>query len=193
MNHSTQSLDDENEIPQEEITEELDFEPEEELGSIGAAQAKIKKLRLELKEAQSKRDEYLDGWQRAKADAINMKKELAHDGIRMAARVKANLIEDLLPSLDSFDMAYGSPSWETVDPTWRSGIDGIRSQLLEMLSKNGVERYGKIGEMLNPYLHEAVQEVADVPGESGEIVKILRYGYKAGEHVLRPAQVIVKA
>lgn len=192
MNHSTQSFDDEDEVPQEEIADELDFEPEEELGSIGAAQAKIKKLRTELKDAQTKRDEYLAGWQREKADAINMKKELAHDGIRMAARVKANLIEDLLPSLDSFDMAYGSATWEAVDPTWRSGIDGIRSQLLEMLSKNGIERYGKVGDMLSPYLHEAVQEVDDMPGESGSIVKVLRSGYKAGEHVLRPAQVIVK-
>ncbi|MBP9757106.1 MAG: nucleotide exchange factor GrpE [Candidatus Pacebacteria bacterium] len=191
MNHSTQSFDDEAELPQE--TEELDFEPEEELGSVGAAQAKIKKLRAELKEAQQKRDEYLAGWQREKADAINMKKEAAHDGIRLAARVKANLIEDLLPSLDSFDMAYGSPSWESVDPTWRSGIDGIRNQLLEMLSKNGITRYGKPGDMLDPYLHEAVQEIEDVPGESGTIYKVLRYGYKAGEHVLRPAQVIVKA
>lgn len=181
------------EAPQEEVAEELDFEPEEELGSIGAAQAKIKKLRAELKEAQAKRDEYLAGWQREKADAINAKKEIAHDGIRMAARVKANLIEDLLPSLDSFDMAYGSSSWENVDPTWRSGVDGIRNQLLDMLSKNGISRFGKEGDMLDPYLHEAVQEVSDGPGESGSIVRVLRSGYKAGDHVLRPAQVIVKA
>jgi molecular chaperone GrpE (heat shock protein) len=124
-----------NDAPTEEFVDEMDFEPEEELGSIGAAQAKIKKLRAELKEAQQKRDEYLAGWQREKADAINMKKEAAHDAIRMAARVKEGLIEDLLPALDSFDMAYGSASWEAVDPTWRSGIDGIRNQLLDVLSK----------------------------------------------------------
>ena len=177
----------------EEIAEEIDFEPEEEFGSVGAAQAKIKKLRTELKEAQTKRDEYLDGWQRAKADAINMKKELAHDGIRMAARVKQGLIEDLLPSLDSFDMAYGSPAWESVDPTWRGGIDGIRNQLIDMLVRNGVERFGKAGDVYSPFLHEAVQETTDLPGDPGSIVRVLRSGYKAGENVLRPAQVIVKA
>ncbi len=120
---------------------EVDFEPEEELGSMGAAQAKIKKLRTELKDAQAKRDEYLAGWQREKADSINLKKEAGHDAIRMAARVKAGIIEDILPALDSFDMAYGSHSWEAVDPTWRSGIDGILNQLLEALSKNGIERF----------------------------------------------------
>lgn len=170
----------------------MDFEPEEELGSIASAQAKIRKLRTELKEAQAKRDEYLAGWQREKADGINLKKEAAHDAIRMAARVKAGIIEDILPALDSFDMAAGAASWESVDPMWRNGMDGVRNQLLDALSKNGIERYGKLGEQLNPYLHEAVQEIDDAPGESGTIVRILRYGYRAGDHVLRPAQVIVK-
>lgn len=182
-----------NDAPEEEIVDDMDFEPEEELGSVGAALAKIKKLRAELKEAQAKRDEYLAGWQREKADSINLKKESAHDAIRMAARVKAGIIEDMLPALDSFDMAAGAASWETIDPTWRSGMEGVRNQLLDALSKNGIERFGKVGDVLNPYLHEAVQEVEDMPGESGSIVKVLRHGYKAGEHVLRPAQVIVKA
>jgi molecular chaperone GrpE len=179
--------------PEEEIVDDMDFEPEDELGSIGAAQAKLKKLRAELKEAQQKRDEYLAGWQREKADAVNLKRELANDAIRMSARIKEALIEDLLPALDSFDMAYGSPTWESVDATWRGGIDGIRNQLLDMLSKNGIERFGKTGEMLNHHLHEAVQEVDDAPGASGSIVRVLRYGYRAGDRVIRPAQVIVKS
>lgn len=193
MTHSDHSEDEIRDTSQDDVLDDMDFEPEDELGSVGAAQAKIKKLRAELKEAQTKRDEYLAGWQREKADAINLKKEAAHDAIRMAARVKANFVEDLLPALDSFDLAYGSPSWESVDATWRNGIDGIRNQLIDMLTQNGITRFGKVGERLDPYLHEAVQEVTDAPGESGEIVKVLRAGYRAGDHVLRAAQVIVKA
>jgi molecular chaperone GrpE len=179
--------------PEEEIVDDMDFEPEEELGSIGAAQAKIKKLRTELKEVQKKRDEYLAGWQREKADAVNLKRELAHDSIRMAARAKQGIIEDILPALDSFDLAIGSESWAQLDNGWRSGMENVQNQLLEALKRNGVERFGKVGEMSNPHVHEILQEIADAPGRSGEIVRILRYGYKAGEHVLRPAQVIVKA
>jgi len=175
------------------LEEELDFEPEEELGSIGAAQAKIKKLRAELKDAQAKRDEYLAGWQREKADAVNMKRELAQDALRMGARVKEALIEDILPALDSFDMAAGSESWAQIDDGWRNGMENVRNQLLEALRSNGIERFGKVGEMLNPHLHEAVQEVADAPGKSGEIVRVLRYGYKSADRVIRPAQVIIKA
>jgi molecular chaperone GrpE (heat shock protein) len=53
-------------------------------------------------------------------------------------------------------------------------------------------RYTKVGDMSDHNLHEVVQEMEDVAGESGEIVRILRYGYKANEKILRPAQVIVK-
>lgn len=184
---------DEDTAPLEEEVVDMDFEPEDELGSIGAAQAKIKKLRAELKEAQAKRDEYLAGWQREKADAINVKRDAAHDAIRMAARVKEGMIEDILPALDSFDMATAAESWSQIDDGWRNGMENVQNQLIEALRRNGVERYGKIGDALNPHLHEAVQEVDDVAGESGTIVRILRYGYKAGERVIRPAQVIVKA
>lgn len=179
--------------PEEELIDEMDFEPEEELGSIGAAQAKIKKLRAELKDAQQKRDEYLAGWQREKADAINMKKELAHDAIRMGARVKQGIVEDILPALDSFDMAASSEAWGQIDDGWRNGMENVQNQLLEALRRNGIERFGRVGEMSNPFLHEILQETDDMPGKSGEIVRILRYGYKAGEHVIRPAHVIVKA
>ena len=55
--------------------EEVNFEPEEELGDIGAAQAKIRKLKDELEKVKKERQEYLDGWQRAKADAVNSKRE----------------------------------------------------------------------------------------------------------------------
>jgi len=172
--------------------DEIDFEPEDEMGSVGSLQAKMKKLRDELKEAREKRDEYLDGWQRCKADGVNARKEAAALGDRQAARAKEGVIEDIIPVLDSFDMAAGSEAWANVDESWRSGIDQIRNQLLDALSRHGVKRFGKVGEQYDHALHEAIQEMEDVAGESGEIVRILRYGYTVKDQVLRPAQVIVK-
>lgn len=172
--------------------DEINFEPEDEMGDIGAAQAKIKKLRDQLKEAQEKRDEYLDGWQRCKADSINARKEAAQLHDRAHGRGKETVLEEIIPVLDSFDMAAGGEAWISVDENWRNGIEFIRNQLLDVLSRHGIERYGKIGDQFDHLLHEAVQEVDEMPGESGEIVRILRYGYKLGERVIRPAQVIVK-
>jgi molecular chaperone GrpE len=176
----------------DDFVDEVNFEPDEELGDVAGAQAKIKKLREELKETQKKRDEYLDGWQRCKADAINGRKEALSEADRRAIRVKESLLEDLIPALDSFDMAIGSEDWSDISDGWRRGMEHVRNQLLEALSRNGIERFAKIGDMFDPRMHEAVQEVDDVPGEPHTIVKILRFGYRASEKTLRPAQVIVK-
>lgn len=171
---------------------EVDFEADEEMGDIAGAQAKIKKLRDQLKEAQAKRDEYLDGWQRCKAESVNVRKEAFAAADRAASRAKDSIIEDIIPVLDSFDMAATGEAWANVDESWRSGIEQIRNQLLDVLSRNGITRYCKVGDMSDHNLHEIVQEMEDVAGESGEIVRILRYGYKTSEKILRPAQVIVK-
>lgn len=173
--------------------EEINFEPEDEMGDIGAAQAKIQKLRDQLKDAQTKRDEYLDGWQRAKADAVNSRKDILASAERMSERAKESVVEDIIPVLDSFDIASVGEAWDAVNDSWKSGMDQIRNQLLGVLSRYGVERFGKVGEVLNHARHEVVQEVSDAAGESGEIVRILRYGYERGDRIIRPAQVIIKS
>src|SRR3989344_2172351 len=176
----------------EDTSDEIDFEADEELGDVAGAQAKIKKLREQLKEAQQNGAEYLDGWQRCKADSINGRKEALADAARRAAREKLALIEDIIPVLDSFDMAAGSESWAEVSDGFRTGMEQVRNQLLDVLSHHGVDRFGKIGEQFDPRLHEAVQEVEDVAGAQHSIIKILRYGYRSENGILRPAQVFVK-
>jgi len=178
----------ENEEPQSDV----DFEPEEELGDLSAAQAKLRKLKSELAKTKSERQEYLDGWQRCKADSINARREMLQANQRAGARAKESLIEEIIPALDGFDIAAGSPAWGSVDAGWRSGIDQIRNQMLDVLARNGVERFGKVGEKFDHTLHEAVEERDDMSGESGTLARILRYGYKVNDRVLRPAQVIVK-
>jgi molecular chaperone GrpE len=176
----------------DDIKDDVDFEPEDEMGDVGAARAKIKKLRAELTEAQAKRDEYLAGWQRAKADAVNAKNEAVRSAERTIERAKDALIEEILPALDSFDMATSSESWELVSEEWKSGMSRIHNQLLDILRRNGVVRFGKPGEMFDPRKEEAVQEVDDGDGESGTVLKVLRHGYAEGDRVIRAAQVILR-
>ncbi len=178
--------------PHENEDRDVDFEPEDEMGALGSAKAKMQKLRDELEAVKKERAEYLDGWQRCKADAVNAKKDAALDATRSNARVRESLTEDLLPVLDSFDMATGTESWLAVDENWRAGMEQVRNQLLDVLSRHGIERFGKVGDMYDPYTHEVVQEVDDVAGVSGSIARILRYGYKSKDRVIRPAQVITK-
>ncbi len=179
--------------PDEELAMDVDFEPEEELGSVASVQAKLKKLKEELEAAKKERQEYLDGWQRCKADSVNARKDALASAERVALRAKEGFLEELLPVLDSFDMATGNEAWESIDAGWKNGMEHIRNQLLEVLERGHVKRFGKVGEQFDPMRHEAVQETDDMPGEPQSIVKIVRYGYVLGERVVRPAQVIVKA
>ena len=173
--------------PQE--NEDIDFEPEDEMGSLGAAKAKMQKLRDQLKEAQEKRDEYLDGWQRAKADMINAKKDASEALKRAGNAGRESIVEDLIPALDGFDMAMQSPAWQNVDSAWRTGVESIRAQISGVLASNGIEIYGKTGDAFDPMLHEAIHE--EDGGTPHTIAKVLRSGYRVGDRILRAAQVSI--
>ena len=172
--------------------EEVNFEPENGLGDVGTLQAKINKLKLELANCKSERMEYLDGWQRCKADSINSRREILQRAEREGQRGKHTLIEDIIPAFDSFDMARQGEAWEKMDPAWRNGIDNVNSQLEGALRLHGVEPFGKKGDVFDPYIHEAIKEEKN-DSEPGTITSVLRRGWRAGETIIRPAQVIVSA
>jgi len=172
--------------------QDIDFEPEDEFGDLGSAQAKIKKLRAELKEAQAKAAENLAGWQRCKADSINARRDALHAAQRAAEREKELFVHDLLPALDAFDMATQGESWDALADEYKTGMGHIYNQLLSVIEKHGIKRFGKSGDVFDPRLHEAVHEIDDGTGESHTIFKVLRHGYQDGERVIRPAQVIIR-
>lgn len=170
--------------------EDIDFEPDDELGTTGALKTKLQKLKEELEEVKKERQEYLDGWQRCKADAVNARKEDTLRMERIAALSTESFVEDLLPTLDAFDMAMQGSAWQSVDKNWRAGVEHIHTNLLKTLGERGVAVFGAEGEPFDHALHEAVQEEKGAPGV---IVRVLRRGYKAGERIIRPAQVVIGA
>ena len=153
----------------------ITVEPSEELGELGVLKQKIQKLKVELEECKKERTEYLDGWQRCKADAINARKDSESKVARSAEILREALVHDIIPALDSFDM------------------EAVRDQLIDALRRHGIERFGKVGDVFNPALHDVAEEKDDVVGEAGSIAIVLRFGYRAGDRVLRPAQVVVKS
>ncbi len=83
-------------------TEEEEFVPEDEAEE---GPGLIKKLRERLKKAVEEKQEYLEGWQRSRADFANYKREEVGLYADREARIKSDFIESLLPTLDSFEMA----------------------------------------------------------------------------------------
>tara|TARA_B100000745_G_scaffold187366_2_gene122853 strand:- start:7761 stop:8279 length:519 start_codon:yes stop_codon:yes gene_type:complete len=150
----------------------------------------VKKLRTKLKKCEQEKKEYLDGWQRQKADALNAKKHYAATLAEAKSRAVADLLQGLLPALDSFDIAMRGKAWRNVDEDWRTGVEQVYSQLLASLEDYGVHVYGEAGSTFDPKEHEAVGYEKGGK-ESGTIARVERRGYKIGDTIIRAAQVIV--
>ncbi len=178
------------EVSEENPASDVEFEPEEGLDGIDALRAKLKKVKAELEACKKERMEYLDGWQRCKADAVNARREALVAAERTANRSRDALIEEIIPALDSFDAAIASDAWKTMDANWRMGMENVRTQLLAALERYDVRPFGAIGDTFDPTAHEAVQET-DEAGEPGTIARVLRRGYRSKERVIRPAHVAI--
>lgn len=170
---------------------DVSFEPEEELADIGALQQKLKKLKLELANCKAERAQFLDGWQRCKADSINARRESFEQARREKERAKETIIEDIIPALDSFDMARQGEAWQKVDVSWRGGIERVQDLLIDALKRNGIERFGKAGDKYDDELHESLGEEEDAGADAGAVVRVVRHGYKTADRVLRPAHVTI--
>jgi molecular chaperone GrpE len=153
---------------------------------------KIKKMRQILRECQKEKEENLNGWQRAKADLINSRRIMEEDIKRASLKGKEKLLFSLLPSLDSFSFAQNNKEWETLPEEWRKGIEKAFSQLQKGLQEQGIESFGKEGDVFDPLFYECVSVLSSSDKEKdNSIATLLQKGYRLKESVIRPAKVIV--
>ena len=150
-----------------------------------------KKLREELKVVRKEKEEYLTGWQRAKADYVNLQKELDSTRLNISIIAREKMARNLMPALDSFDMAFtNKEAWEKVDKNWRMGVEYIYSQLMTGLSDSGVEKIDKIGVKFDPALNQSISAIPTEKEEADHTIEsIIQIGYKIGDRVIRPARV----
>ena len=147
-----------------------------------------KEMCTELEEKDNLLKEKDERYLRMYAEFENYKKRTEKEKQNTALYAKADVVEMLLPVIDSMENAIAI---ETADENLKQGISLMFEQIRIFLEKNGVEEIGKIGEEFNPELHEAIsiQEVENA--NSGEIISVFRKGYKIKDRIIRHAMVIV--
>lgn len=162
---------------------------EEEVSDTG----QVKKLREKLKACVAEKQQYLDGWQRAKADFANAQKAFESQKKEYVSYASEELIEELLPVIDSFDMAISNKEvWESVDENWRVGVEYIYSQLLSVLEGRGVRQIDPLGDIFDPNQHTSIEQIAaDDPKDDHKITKVVQKGYVLKDRQLRSPKVIV--
>ena len=146
----------------------------------------------ELVRVAAQRDEYLALAQRTQADFENYRKRVARESALAQERGVAKLVNELLPALDNLDRALDAAAED--DPLL-DGMRLVRSELSAALARVGVESFAPLGQKFDPALHEAMATTSQ-PGngcEHGTIVEVYQPGYRLGEHIIRPARVVVAA
>ena len=164
----------------EEEVLELDEEAAQEAGVL----EKLKKLRAELKACQKEKAEYLAGWQRAKADFINARKDEEKSREEFLKFAEARVLKDFLAVADSLELALKLKPSE--------GMGQIYSQLLEILREHGAQPMEVLGKIFDPSEEEALEKVeVGEPEKDGVVLEVLAKGWRLRERVLRPAKVKV--
>ncbi|TSC82378.1 MAG: molecular chaperone GrpE [Parcubacteria group bacterium Gr01-1014_20] len=151
-----------------------------------ADQKNSESLEKKLEQAEKEKNEYLLGWQRAKADFINYKKEELKRLEEIAKYGLEDLVGELVTVMDNFDL--GLAALEKSGPV-EKGIYMIRSQIADILKKRGLEKIEvAAGDPFNPGTAEAITEIeSDRP--PGSIVEIIEPGYRLNGKMLRAARV----
>jgi molecular chaperone GrpE len=153
----------------------------------------IKRLREKLKKCETEKQEYLTGWQRAKADNINARKREEESRKEYSKFANENLIHDLIPVLESYNSALANKdAWDKIDKTWRTGIEYIFNQLKKALESNGLTEMSPLGESFDASRDEATshEKVSD-PKLSGKIIAVISKGYSLNGKIVRPPKVVV--
>lgn len=153
----------------------------------------IQKIRAQIKTCEAERQEYLAGWQRAKADLVNARKDEERERTAFVRYAAERLIRELLPVLESFEMAFSNrEAWEQAPEGWRTGIEYIHAQLYAALARNGLKDLNPLGETFDPTVHESAGEKPVERGEEDHVVvSVVRRGYKLYDKLIQPAKVVV--
>ena len=128
---------------------------------------------------------------RTAAELDNYRKRMSREKLDAVRFGNQGLLEELLPVLDNFNMGMQAAAQEQGSMLYM-GMDMVHKQIGEFLSTQGVEEIAvEAGGEFNPNLHEALSQEASEDVEADKIVRVIRKGYKMGERLLRPANVIV--
>ena len=165
-----------------EQDEELEFSEEIEVDENEA-------LREEILTLQQQSGEYLDGWQRERAEFSNYKKRTDRERQQLQHNISGNVIRKYLEILDDLERALQNKPTDEEGATWAEGIELVYRKFLTALEAEGVVPMEAANQQFDPNLHEAISQEPNDDFESGQVIEVVRSGYMLGDRVLRPASV----
>lgn len=148
-------------------------------------------LKADLEKLKSEASANLDGWQRERAEFSNFKKRIDRENESLHQTITGSVIKKYLVILDDLELALKARPKEGEGAAWADGIELIARKLQSVLESEGIERINQNKVQFDPNLHEAISNEENPDFECGEIIEVVRQGYKLGDRILRPAMVRV--
>jgi molecular chaperone GrpE len=131
-----------------------------------------------------------DSYLRLAADFDNYRKRVAREQVEWTSRANERLLNELLPVLDDLERALEAAA-EHEEAKLEEGVRLVHRELKDALDREGVAEIETEGHF-DPHVHEALLSQPS-EAEEGSVLEVLQKGYKLGDHVLRPARVVVAA
>ena len=128
---------------------------------------------------------------RALAEIDNTRKRLVREKEEHIRYASENVLSDILPALDTLDLALTHAPRDEVSKNFVMGVDMTRTLFLESLARHGLTQVGQLGEPFDPAIHEAVETEAHSGYEDNTVCALVSKGYRLKDRLLRPARVVV--
>ncbi len=171
------------ELQEGQVTEE---------GTISSESNRITELEAQLAQARREAAENWDKYLRERAEMENFRKRQERLSLDRVQREKRELIQKMLGVMDNVERALVYQ--DTLD---RQGLQQVLRMVLwqmnEVMRGEGLTPVATVGEVFDPYVHEAIETVEDSDKPEGTIVEEVLKGYKMGDETLRPARVKVSS
>lgn len=148
-------------------------------------------LSQELKQVSAQAAEYLDGWQRARAELANYKKRVERERREAYMRAAGDILTQYLDILDDLERALNEKPTEEEAANWAQGIQLVYHKFQGLLEAYDVEPIEAAGKPFDPNFHEAISHEETDEAKEGHVIDVVKQGYRMGDRVLRPALVRV--
>jgi len=158
-------------------------------GAEEAAAEQELSLDEQLRRAQAQSAEYLDGWQRERAELANFRRRVERERSSWEMTLRTDFVLSILPALDDFDLVFRNQPEEAAQ--WADAVRMAHRKLMLQLEAIGVKEIEADGREFDPMFHQAVMQESSDEHESGMIIEVLRKGYLLGDQVLRASLVKV--
>jgi molecular chaperone GrpE len=169
-----------------------DGEPSSSPPAAEAKPAYVQQLEDKVLELESRLEKTYAAHRNREQEMERIRERLERDREKRLFQDKARLFGKLLEPLDNLDRCQASADLSGDPAALVEGVRLVSKMIQSTLSSLGLERFDPLGEPFDPALHEAVSVVPTSDPKQHDVVHaVCLAGYRLGDHLVRPARVVV--